>query len=69
MFNKFKKGDKVIVNGIGKCNETQYKDKIAIIIKRDYFFKDYNIKLKDGTEDWIDEEYLKKVKGEEVNEN
>ena len=28
MYNKFKDGDSVIVNGIGKCNDKRYKDKI-----------------------------------------
>lgn len=61
MFNKFKINDKVIVNGIGKCNGKEYINQTAIVINRDPFFGDYNIRFEDGTEDWLDEEYLEKV--------
>lgn len=54
MFNKFKNGTKVIVNGIGKVNSKVYKNTIATIICRDPWFLDYNIRLEDGTEDWVD---------------
>lgn len=61
MFNKYKIGEIVIVNGIGKYNETRYKNKIGIVICRDPYYKDYNIKFIDGTEDWLDEKYLEKL--------
>ena len=64
MFSKFKIHDKVIVNGIGKCNGKEYKNMTAIVINRDPFFMDYNVRFEDGTEDWIDEEYLEKYKGD-----
>ena len=64
MFNKFKNNQLVIVNGFGKENGTFYKNKLAKVICRDPFFLDYNIKFADGTEDWINGVYLKKVKGE-----
>ena len=64
MFNKFKNNQLVIVNGFGKENGTFYKNKLAKVICRDPFFLDYNIKFPDGTEDWINGIYLKKVKGE-----
>ena len=61
MFSKFKANEKVIVNGIGKCNGKEYINQSAIVIHRDPFFLDYNIRFEDGTEDWIEEEYLEKV--------
>lgn len=64
MNNKFKINEIVLANGIGKENGTYYKDKIAKIICRDTFYFDYNIRFNDGTEDWLDEKYLEKLKGE-----
>ena len=64
MFNKFKINDKVIVNGIGKCNGKEYINQTAIVINRDPFFLDYNVRFEDGTEDWLEEECLRKFKGE-----
>lgn len=64
MFNKFKNKSIVCVTGYGKCNSQQYKNKIGTIIGRDPYFLDYNIKFEDGTEDWIDEIYLEKLKGD-----
>ena len=54
MFSKFKAKDKVIVNGIGKCNEKEYINQTAIVINRDPFFLDYNVRFEDGTEDWLE---------------
>lgn len=65
MYNKFKDGDSVIVNGIGKCNYKRYKNKIGKVICRDPFFFDYNIQFEDGTEDWIDDIYIEKYESEE----
>ena len=61
MFNKFKAKDKVIVSGIGKCNGKKYIKQKAIVINRDPFFMDYNVRFEDGTEDWLDEEFLEKI--------
>ena len=61
MFNKFKIGEIVIVNGIGKCNDTEYKNKIGIVICRDPYYLDYNIRFIDGSEDWLDAKYLEKL--------
>ena len=69
MFNKFKNNQKVIVNGFGKCNNRLYQNKIAIIICRDPYYLDYNIKFEDGTEDWIDGKFLRKFEGENGNED
>ena len=62
MFSKYKIGEIVIVNGVGKCNHTIYKNKIGIVICRDPYFLDYNIKFIDVNADWIDEKYLKSLK-------
>ena len=37
-----------------------YKKQPAIIIERDSYYLDYLVKFKDGTEDWIEEKYLRK---------
>lgn len=58
MFNKFKNEQIVIVNGKGKCNGYIYINRIGIIICRDPYYLDYNIKFEDGTEDWLDEENI-----------
>lgn len=60
MFNKYKKGNKVIVYGPGQNNGKFYKNVPAIIVERDPYFHDYNVKFKDGTEDWILPKYLRK---------
>lgn len=64
MFNKFKNNQKVIVNGFGKCNHRRYRYKKGIVICRDPYYLDYNIRFEDGTEDWVDEKFLRKVRGE-----
>lgn len=62
MFNKFKNNEIVIVNGFGKCNNKKYANQYAVIICRDPYYLDYNVKFQDGTEDWLDEKFLRKVK-------
>lgn len=60
MFNKFKIGEKVLIIGIGKSTEKLYFGK-GIIVEKDYFYKDYCIRLKDGSEEWFDERDLYKI--------
>ena len=60
MFSKYKKGDKVMVCGPGQNDGRFYRDVPAIIIQRDPYFHDYNVRFKDGTEDWILPEHLRK---------
>lgn len=70
MFNRFKNNTIVLISGYGKCNNKKYKNKIGIVICRDPYFLDYNIRLlEDGTEDWIDGKFLEKFEGEENNES
>ena len=60
MFNEFKNGETVIVCGIGKKNGKLYKNKSAVVIERDTYFKDYHLKFKDGTDDWFEPEDIRK---------
>ena len=60
MFNKFKNGSKVIINGTGLKSEKFYKNVPAIVIERDPYFLDYLVQLKNGTEDWFSPKYLRK---------
>ena len=60
MFNEFKNGSKVIVNGIGLKDGKFYKNVPAIIIERDPYYLDYHVKFQDGTTDWLSPEYLRK---------
>ena len=60
MFNEFKKGEKVIVCGRGQECRTFYKNQPAIILERDPYYKDYLVKFKNGTEDWILPQHLRK---------
>lgn len=60
MKNKFKNKDKVFVYGPGENAGKFYKKQPAFIIERDSYYLDYLVKLKDGTEDWIEEKYLRK---------
>lgn len=62
MFNKFKIGDIVLIIGIGKCNNKTYFKCKGKIICKDPYYKDYNVKLEDGSEDWFDAQYLIKLK-------
>ena len=74
MFNEFKNGSKVIVNGIGLKSGKYYKNVPAIVVERDPYFLDYLVRFKNGTEDWVSPKYLRKPysrkkKGYKKNEN
>lgn len=60
MKNRFKKGTKVIVCGPGENNGKFYKNLPAKVIEADPYYHDYNVKFKDGTEDWFLVEHLRK---------
>lgn len=62
MFNKFKIGQFVIVNGIGKCDGKKYTNVKAKVISKDDFFLDYELKFSDNTTDWLDEKYIRKIR-------
>lgn len=64
MNNLFKDRECVIVNGFGKNNNDLYRNELAFIICKDPYYKDYNVRFANGTEDWISEKYLNKTKGE-----
>ncbi len=59
MHNEFKNGELVIVFGPGKNDGKFYNNKFAKVILRDPYFKDYQVRFKDGTEDWISPKYLR----------
>ncbi len=61
MRNKFKRGDIVVVNGIGKKEDRVYMNKRGSIIERDAFFLDYNVKFSKKEDDWFNERALRKV--------
>ena len=54
MFNKFKSGELVICCGIGKVTGGLFFMKATIIYK-DYYYNDYLVRLKDGTEEYFNE--------------
>lgn len=60
MHNRFKNGSKVFVYGPGEINGKYYYNKSAIILECDPYFRDYHVRFKDGTEDWILPKYLRK---------
>ncbi|MBQ3413865.1 MAG: hypothetical protein IJH39_00625 [Clostridia bacterium] len=60
MKNEFKYGERVIVYGIGKKDGKFYKDKPGKVIERDIYYKDYCVKFRDETEDWFEQDYLRK---------
>lgn len=60
MHNKFKNGMKVIVCGPGENNGKFYKNVPAKIVSRDPYYKDYLVRFKNGTEDWLLPEYIRK---------
>lgn len=60
MFNEFKNGSRVIVNGTGQNSGKFYKNVPAKVIERDPYYLDYLVQFKDGTEDWIFPEDLRK---------
>lgn len=60
MHNKFKNGSKVFVYGPGQNNGKYYYNELAVVIERDSYFKDYHLKFRDGTEDWVLPKYLRK---------
>lgn len=45
--------------GPGENAGVFYKNLPAIIIEKDSYYLDYLVKFKDGTEDWMEEKYLR----------
>ena len=68
MQSEFKKGSKVIVYASGENTGKFYKNVPATIVECDPYYKDYCVRFKDGTEDWIlpkdlRKPYTRKIKG------
>ena len=60
MYNEVKNGTMVIIYGPGESNGKFYKNVLAIIVERDPYYKDYHVRFKDGTEDWLLPEHIRK---------
>lgn len=60
MYNKFQNNSEVLVCGPGENNGKYYDNEKAKILERDPYFHDYHVQFKDGTEDWISPENLRK---------
>ena len=60
MFNKFKIGEIVICNGIGKCSGKNFCE-IGIVVEKDSYYRDYCVKMENGIEEWFDENFLEKI--------
>ena len=70
MNDKFKIGEKVLVRGYGKEDGKFYNREYGYVICKDPYYKDYNIKFKDGSEDWFNKGSLYKIrKGKKKNAN
>ncbi len=61
MFSRFKKGEIVLVRGIGQNDQKCYNGILAKVIERDPYYKDYLMQFEDGSEDWLIPRYLLKL--------
>ena len=61
MHNEFKSGQKVMVYGPGENDNKFYRNISAIVIERDPYYKDYHVRFKDGTTDWVLPEHIRKL--------
>lgn len=61
MMNRYKKGELVVINGIGKLNGEENTNVIGIIKEKDYFFNEYLVEIPFGKEDWFKESNLTRV--------
>ena len=59
--NRYKKGELVIINGIGKFHSEENANVIGIIKEKDYFFNEYLVEIPFGKEDWFKESDLTRV--------
>ena len=56
----YKRNQEVILNGPGENDGRMYHNVSAIIIETDPYYKDYHVRLKDGTEDWLLPKYIRR---------
>jgi len=61
MMNRYKKGELVVINGIGKLHGEENSNVIGIIKEKDYFFNEYLVEIPFGKEDWFKESDLTRV--------
>lgn len=60
MYYRFRKNHKVFVTGYGKKDGKFYNNVPAFIIERDTYYRDYLVRFKDKTEDWIASDDIRK---------
>lgn len=63
MFNKFKVGEIVLCCGVGEVTG-KYICERGKIVEKDYYYKDYCVKFKNGTEEWFKEKDIRKINDE-----
>lgn len=68
MRNKFKYGELVKINGIGKIYG-KVKNELGFVIDKDEYYLDYYVDIFFGNKDWFDEKYLERVLEKEGKEN
>lgn len=61
MKNRYKKGEIVIVNGIGKNSGKEYKNVIGVIEDKDYYFVQYKVNIMFDDSDWFHERDITRV--------
>lgn len=61
MMNRYKKGELVIIDGIGKLYGEKNSNVIGIIKEKDYFFNEYLVEIPFGKEDWFKEKDLTRL--------
>ena len=66
MRNKYNYDELVKVNGVGKIFG-KVKEKLGIIIEKDYYFAEYYVDLFGGKKDWFKEENIQRVFNDKKN--
>lgn len=61
MTNKFKYGEVVFINGKGKISNKLIKNKIGIVVEKEYYYNDYYVEVFFGKNDWFSENDLKRA--------
>ena len=60
MRNKFKYGELVKINGIGKIYG-KVENELGLVIDRDEYYLDYYVEIFCNNKDWFDEQYLERI--------
>ena len=62
MHTNYKIGEEVKIIGFGKNNKNYYYYRKAVIIEYDIYYKDYCVRFKNGTIDWLSPKFIRKIK-------